>query len=142
MNRPAIVGLIDDHVLLRRGLATLLIENGYPQVIEADNGRQFIDHLAEHPFPDIVILDINMPVMDGYATAKWLKQHHPEVKILALSMYDDEQSIIRMLRYGAGGYILKDVEPEELKTAISTILEKGYYHNELVSSKLIHSMQS
>jgi DNA-binding NarL/FixJ family response regulator len=142
MSKPEIVGLVDDHVLLRKGLASLLIDNGYPLVIQADNGKQFIEKLSGDEIPSIVLLDINMPVMDGYATALWLKENHPQMKILALSMYDDEHSIIRMLRHGAGGYILKDCEPTELKMAIEAILQKGYYHNELVSSKLIHTMQN
>ncbi len=140
MSKPIVVGLVDDHVLLRKGLASLLMENGYPTVIQADNGKHFIEKLSTGEVPDIVLLDINMPVMDGYASATWLKENHPEMKILALSMYDDEHSIIRMLRHGAGGYILKDCEPAELKTAIEAIIQKGYYHNELVSSKLIHNM--
>lgn len=142
MRKPAIVALVDDHVLLRKGLAALLEENGYPNVMQADNGRQFVASLSNGNVPDVVLLDINMPVMDGYATATWLKKHHPAVKILALSMYDDEHSIIKMLRHGAGGYILKDCEPVELKVAIEEMLEKGYYHNELVSSKLIHTVQN
>lgn len=142
MSTPVIVGLVDDHVLLRKGLATLLMENGYPIVIQADNGKQFIEKLSAGEVPNIVLLDINMPVMDGYATASWLKENRPQMKILALSMYDDEHSIIRMLRHGAGGYILKDCEPAELKTAIEAITQKGYYHNELVSSRLIHTMQN
>jgi len=142
MSKPVVVGLVDDHVLLRKGLASLLMENGYPSVIQADNGKQFIEKLEAGEVPNIVLLDINMPVMDGYATATWLKEHRPDMKILALSMYDDEHSIIRMLRHGAGGYILKDCEPAELKTAIEAIVQKGYYHNELVSSKLIHTMQN
>ena len=115
MSNPVIVGLVDDHVLLRKGLATLLMENGYPTVIQADNGKHFIEKLSSGEVPHIVLLDINMPVMDGYATASWLKENQPQMKILALSMYDDEHSIIRMLRHGAGGYILKDCEPSELK---------------------------
>jgi DNA-binding NarL/FixJ family response regulator len=142
MTKPIIVGLVDDHVLLRKGLATLLMENGYPTVIQADHGKHFIEKISSGEVPNIVLLDINMPIMDGYATASWLKENHPQMKILALSMYDDEHSIIRMLRHGAGGYILKDCEPAELKTAIEAITQKGYYHNELVSSRLIHTMQN
>lgn len=142
MSKPVIVGLVDDHVLLRKGLASLLVDNGYSSVIQADNGKQFIEKLEEGEVPNIVLLDINMPVMDGYDTATYLKEHFPQMKILALSMYDDEHSIIRMLRHGAGGYILKDCEPTELEIAIDSILQKGYYHNELVSSRLIHTMQN
>lgn len=142
MNKSTVLGLVDDHILLREGLAILLQENGYPNVIQADNGKQLVEKLATSNVPDLVLLDINMPIMDGFATATWLKQRHPSVKILVLSMYDDEHSIIKMLRHGAGGYILKDCEPAELKAAIESMLTKGYYHNELVSSKLIHTMQN
>jgi len=90
--------------------------------------------------PDIVLLDINMPEMDGYETAQWLKQHHPDVKVLALSMYDNETSIIRMLKSGARGYILKDSEPGELKAALRALEEKGFYYSDLVSGKLMHAI--
>jgi len=83
-----------------------------------------------------------MPVMDGYTTAQWLRTHHPDIKILALSVYDDENAIIRMLHAGARGYVLKDCEPEELTSAISILAERGFYHSELVSSKLMHTLQS
>ena len=137
-----VIGLVDDHILLRKGLGSLLQDNGYPDIVQADNGKHFIEKLSAGEIPDLVLLDINMPVMDGFTTASWLKQHHPAVKILALSMYDDEHSIIKMLRHGAGGYILKDCEPSELKVAIESMLSKGYYHNELVSSKLINTVQN
>lgn len=141
MSNNIIVGLVDDHVLLRKGLASLLEDSGYTHVVQADNGKQFVDKLAGGVIPNLVLLDINMPLMDGYATALWLRDNHPQMKVLALSMYDDERSIIRMLRNGAGGYILKDCEPAELKVAIEAMLQKGYYHNELVSSRLIHTMR-
>lgn len=142
MSNNVIVGLVDDHVLLRKGLASLLEDNGYTRVVQADNGKHFVDKLAMGDIPNLVLLDINMPIMDGYTTALWLREHHPQMKVLALSMYDDERSIIRMLRNGAGGYILKDCEPAELKVAIETMLQKGYYHNELVSSRLIRNMRN
>jgi len=85
-------------------------------------------------------MDINMPEMDGFETTQWLKQNHPEVKVLALSMYDNETSIIRMLKCGAKGYILKDSEPAELKAAIAAIMDKGFYYSDLVSGKLMHAI--
>jgi two-component system invasion response regulator UvrY len=132
--------LIDDHVLLRNGLASLVKNLGHSVLFEADNGKDFIGKLKPRSLPDIVLLDINMPEMDGYDTARWIKNNHPEIKILTLSMYDRESSIIRMLRNGAKGYILKDSDPKELKTAINSLMEKGYYHSELVTSKLIHAI--
>jgi two-component system, NarL family, invasion response regulator UvrY len=136
------VGLVDDHVLLRKGLANLLSEEGFEVAIQAKNGRELTEMVNRKNIPDVVIADINMPVMDGYATATWLRSHYPEVKILALSMYDDEQAIIRMLHCGAGGYVLKDCAPEEFTTAIHSIHERGYYHSELVGSRLIQSISS
>lgn len=132
--------LADDHTLLRMGLAQLLQSLGYNVLFEADNGSEFIKLLDIANLPDILLLDINMPVMDGFETTQWLKQHHPSVKVLALSMYDNETSIIRMLKCGAKGYILKDSEPAELKTAIEDILTKGFYYSDLVSGKLMHAI--
>jgi DNA-binding NarL/FixJ family response regulator len=85
-------------------------------------------------------MDINMPEMDGFETTVWLKKNYPEIKVLVLSMYDNEASIIRMLKCGAKGYILKDCEPSVLKTAIEDVLIKGYFYSDLVSGKLIHAL--
>src|SRR6185369_8165289 len=132
--------LTDDHVLLRNGLAALVKDLGHTVLFEANNGRDLIDKLHPVNLPDVVLLDINMPEMDGYETAQWLKENHPDVKVLALSMYDNESSIIRMLKCGAKGYILKDSEPAELKAAIDDLVTKGYYYSDLVSGKLIHAI--
>lgn len=136
----ATVALVDDHVLLRKGLASLLEDLDHQVVCQADNGKEFTEKLAGAPLPEVVLLDINMPVMDGYQTAQWLKTHYPEVKVLALSMNDDEHAMIRMLKNGARGYVLKDCEPQELKTAIHALMTKGYYHSEMVTARLIHSL--
>ncbi|MCP2848802.1 response regulator transcription factor, partial [Salmonella enterica subsp. enterica serovar Typhimurium] len=80
-----------------------------------------------------------MPEMDGYDTALWIKRNQPDIKVLALSMYDTENAIIRMLKNGAKGYILKDIDPSEFKTALDALVRKGYYHSELVTGKLIHA---
>lgn len=132
--------LVDDHVLLRNGLAGLLKSLGHTVLFEADNGKRFIEKLQEKALPDIVLLDINMPEMDGYKTAKWLKQHYPEIKILALSMYDNENAIISMLKNGAKGYILKDSDPSQLKSALHDLMHKGFYYSELVSGKLMNAI--
>ncbi len=134
------IALTDDHVLLRNGLAELVAKLGHTILFEADNGQDFIDKLDAQHLPDIVLLDINMPEMDGYDTSQWLKQHHPQVKVLALSMYNNEASIIRMLKCGAKGYILKDSEPWELQLAIESLATKGYYYSDLVSGKLINAI--
>ena len=132
--------LIDDHTLLRRGLKQLVESLGHTVLFEADNGKDLIEKLKPKSLPDLLLLDINMPEMDGYETARWIKQHHPDIRILALSMYDNESAIIRMLQCGARGYILKDSEPAELKAAIEDVMNKGYYYSDLVSGKLIHAI--
>ena len=136
----ATIVLTDDHVLLRNGLAALVKSLGHTVLFEADNGKDLISKLDKKNLPEIVLMDINMPEMDGYETAQWLKENHHEIKVLALSMYDNENSIIRMLKSGAKGYILKDCEPAELKAAIDAVVSKGYYYSDLVSGKLIHAI--
>jgi DNA-binding NarL/FixJ family response regulator len=136
----ATIALVDDHILLRNGLANLLRDFNYDVLFEASNGKQFIEKLESYPLPQVVLMDINMPLMDGYEATLWLKKNHPSVNVLVLSMFDDETAIIRMLKNGAKGYILKDTDPEELEKAIESILQKGFYHSELISGKLIHAI--
>ena len=134
------IALADDHTVMRNGLATLLKGLGYAILFEADNGKDLITKINKDNLPDVALLDINMPVMDGYETAAWLKENFPEVKVLALSMYDDEAAIIRMLKNGAKGYVLKDSNIADVKTAIESVISKGYYQSDLVTGKLIHSI--
>src|SRR6478609_3662740 len=98
------LALVDDHVLLRNGLAGLVKNLGHNVVFEANNGNDFIEKLNSGSLPQIVLMDINMPEKDGYETTQWLKSTYPEIKVLALSMYDSESAIIRMLKSGAKGY--------------------------------------
>jgi len=134
------IALADDHTVMRNGLATLLKGLGYSILFEADNGKDFINKINKDNLPDVALLDINMPVMDGYDTAAWLKENFPDVRVLALSMYDDEAAIIRMLKNGARGYVLKDSNIADVRIAIESVMTKGYYHSELVTGKLIHSI--
>ncbi|HSN08644.1 MAG TPA: response regulator transcription factor [Hanamia sp.] len=137
------VVLIDDHILLRNGLANLIESFGnYKVLFQADNGEHFIEKLDASNLPDIILMDINMPIKDGFETSLWLKEKHPEIKILALSMYDNENSIIKMFKAGAKGYILKDCDPSELKTALNALATKGFFYSEMVTGKLIHSINA
>ncbi|MCU7549963.1 response regulator transcription factor [Chitinophagaceae bacterium LB-8] len=135
------VALVDDHVLLRKGLANLISIQGFDIHLECDNGKQLVNKLNKDDLPHIVLMDINMPEMDGFEATLWLKKNYPSVKVLALSMYDDDNAIIRMLRNGAKGYILKESEPSELKAAIDAVVTKGFYYSETVTGKLVHSIQ-
>jgi DNA-binding NarL/FixJ family response regulator len=138
-NSKTAVALVDDHILLRKGLASLIRGFGpYMILFEACDGKDLINKINPRFLPEIVLLDINMPGMDGYSTALWLKRNHPEVKVLAISMFENENSIVRMLKNGAKGYVLKDAEPSELNMALNSIAHKGFYYSEMVTGKLIH----
>jgi DNA-binding NarL/FixJ family response regulator len=141
MSDMKFVALVDDHTMFRKGLAVLI--NLFPQykvLLDVGNGREFIDQLDPDHLPDIVLLDINMPVMDGFATAAWISANHPGIRVLALSTMDSDTTIIKMIHQGARGYILKDADPKELQLAFEEILAKGYYYNEILTRKVIQSI--
>lgn len=131
------VAIVDDHALFRKGLVFLIQELKQIEVVfEAENGEVMKYMIAKGLVPDVVLMDIKMPVLDGYGASKWLKENHPEIKILALSMYEDERAVIGMIRSGAGGYLLKSSGPRELLSAVRIINEKGVFINEKMSGKL------
>ncbi len=133
-NEKIAVAIVDDHTLFRSGLASLMEEfEEITVVFEAINGIDLQEKLKKNT---------NMPLMDGYATAKWIKANAPHINILALSMFEDEKAIIGMLKAGAGGYLLKESKPSELLIAIKTIKEKGFYINDLVSGRLLTSLKT
>jgi DNA-binding NarL/FixJ family response regulator len=141
MSDTKLIALVDDHAMFRNGLAHLInLFPNYKVLLEADNGKDFIEKLTPEMLPDIVLLDISMPEMDGYATAHWIQVNYPEIKVLALSMLDSDTSIIKMIRNGARGYVLKNAKTDELKLAFKEVLDKGYYYSEIVSRKLLQSI--
>ena len=138
---PVLVALVDDHKLFRKGMVELINGfSGFSVRWEANNGRELTGLLQPGYLPDIVLLDINMPEMDGYETALWLQGHYPQVKVLALSMYDKEEAIIKMLKSGARGYILKDADPADLRAALTDLVRKGFHYSDLVSGTLMSSI--
>ena len=131
------VALADDHIVLRHALATLMNSSGICQVIyEFNNGQELINQLKPEKLPDVIILDMNMPLMDGYETAAWVSARYPDVRILMLTMYDSELTLIRLLQAGVKGFLKKDVHPSELLNAIQAVHEFGYYYSSQTSSKL------
>jgi DNA-binding NarL/FixJ family response regulator len=136
------IAMADDHVLLRQGLAGIITSFGnYHIQLQASNGKDLIEQLKTiRPLPDLILLDISMPIMDGFETSAYLQLHYPSIKVLALSMMDNEDAIIRMIRNGARGYVLKDANPEELKAALHDVITKGYYYSDLISGRLIFSI--
>jgi two-component system, NarL family, invasion response regulator UvrY len=137
------IALVDDHLLFRKGLATIINSfSDYQIIIEASSGKEFTTLISPSNMPAIIILDVTMPNMNGYETANWIHHQYPEIKILALSMLDDEKAIIKMLKNGAKGYILKDSDPRDLKEALDQLMQKGVYLNELMCTHLIDNINN
>lgn len=135
------VAITDDHVLLRGALAGLVNSfDGYTVIMEADNGKELKAKIQQHQVPDIVLLDVNMPEMNGFETTHWLNKNYPFIKVLVLSMLSDETTIIKMFRLGAKGYLLKNTDAMELKAALDAIWSKNVYLSEYVSNKLVSGL--
>lgn len=140
-NKKIQVMITDDHVLLRNALARVVNSfDGYTVMMEADNGKDLKNKIMKHQVPDVVLLDVNMPEMDGFETTQWLHKNYPFIKIIVLSMLSDEKTIIKMFRLGASGYLLKNTDTDELKNALDAVTNKNVYLSEYVSSKLVSGL--
>ena len=138
------IAIVDDHTLFRKGLVSLIeiIEKDITILLEADNGLDMQQKISAAHLPDIVLMDINMPGMDGFAAVEWLSKNHPTIKVLVVSMVETEEGIMRMLKLGVKGYLSKDVEPDELNSALTAIINKGFYYTDFITGKLVHTLQS
>ena len=117
--------LVDDQHIIRQGLKSMLESNSDMQVIgEAENGQRALDQIPLLQ-PDLVLMDIRMPVMDGVAATAAIVQHYPDTKVLVLTTFDDDEYVLQAMRLGAKGYLLKDTEPDELTLAIRSVY-KGH----------------
>ena len=131
------VSMADDHILLRNALATLIDGFGNCRVIhQSGSGKELLQSINDGLIPDVVILDLNMPDMNGFETASWLQKNKPDILVLMLTMYDSELSLIRLLQAGVKGFLKKDIHPNELKLAIKSVVETGYYYSNHTTSKL------
>lgn len=144
MSEKIRLALADDHNLFRKGVEELIEDFDNMEVVASvANGRELINRLsAAKEQPDVCLLDINMPEMNGFETAKKIKELWPDIKILAVSVYDSEFNVLGMLRAGAGGYILKDTQPQVLRVAIESLYKNGFYHSELVTGKILHQFMT
>jgi len=135
------IAIVDDHTMFRRGLFTLInLFDGYEVLFDASNGEEFIQKIDPNHLPDIALLDIQMPQMDGYRTAEWITKNYPQIKILVLSTMDAETSIIKMIKNGAKGYVLKEAEPKELKQAFDEVISEGFFYNDSITRKIMRSL--
>ncbi|MEL6533919.1 MAG: response regulator transcription factor [Bacteroidota bacterium] len=136
------VAIVDDHVLIAKALTAIIEKLGpYRVLYEVENGQQLTQRFQEpRNIPDVVLLDVNMPVMDGFETATWLKAQHPQVHILALSVRDEEDTLIRMIKAGAQGYLLKNARPPELKLALESVMSKGFYYPDWATHKVFQAL--
>lgn len=137
------IAIADDHTLVRKSIAAMLEADGsFRVVVDAENGLDLLDKLATVSTPiDVCLLDVSMPKMDGYHTLLALKEAYPEMRFLVLTQLEHEYIVVRMLRAGASGYMLKSTDPSELKDAIRTILTHSYYQSKLVNGRLFSLVQ-
>jgi DNA-binding NarL/FixJ family response regulator len=134
------IAIADDYKIFREGLKVSLSSDDNLQVMmEADNGEDLLKELTTQT-PDVILMDLKMPIMDGMETTKEVRKKHPSIKILVVTMYEDDKFIIHMMENGAHGYLLKNAEPEEIKRSIHAVFENGYYFNDLVNKALLKKL--
>ena len=139
---PTSIAIVDDHHLVAELLADLVRKfDQYNVLFVAENGRDLLNQIQRsNQIPDIALVDLSMPVMDGFETAVQLRQLYPTIRVLALSMADREEHIVRMIRNGARGYLLKGCRSSELRQALDDLMVKGYYYNDFLTTQLIRSL--
>jgi len=132
--------IVDDHILIAKALEGIIDNfNEFEVIYVCENGKDLIQKFEDKgKIPDIILLDISMPIMDGFETAAWLTQNHPEIKVMALSMQGDDNSVIKMIKNGAKGYLLKNTHPKDLETALTKLNSDGFFYPEW-ASKIIFS---
>ena len=134
------VAIADDYKIFREGLKVSLAQDDGLQVIfEAENGEELLAAM-ESKLPDLIIMDLKMPIMDGMEATQIVRKKYPDVKVLVVSMYEDDKFIIHLMEIGANGYLLKNAEPEEIRKAIYAVCENGYYFNDLVNKALLKKL--
>ncbi|WP_345333889.1 response regulator transcription factor [Mucilaginibacter defluvii] len=140
LTEPIRIALVDDHRLFRSGIVSM-INNlpGFSILFEAGNGEELTRKISPKNKPEIVLLDINMPVMDGIETAKWLRTNYPDVCVIVLSMFEDAEKVLAMVKLGVKGYLLKDAEPAEFETALKRVAEGEVYYPDFVTKHLINN---
>ena len=140
---PISIAIADDHNLVAEALSDLIQKfDNYDVLFVAGNGRDLLNRLQRGPLPDIVLIDLNMPEIDGFDTAQQLRELHSTVRVLALSMTDREEHIVRMIRNGARGYLIKGCHPSELRRALDDVMTRGFYYSEFLTNQLIRNLNA
>ncbi|GCC51146.1 DNA-binding response regulator [Chryseotalea sanaruensis] len=135
------VYIADDHTIFRKAMVSLLQSfERVASVKDAENGKELLA-LVKESQPDIVLLDLQMPVMDGSETCEQLYNKYPDVRVIVLSMHDSERYVLHMMDLGARAFLFKNVEPDELEAAIYSVADKDFYHNEFIASILRKSLR-
>jgi DNA-binding NarL/FixJ family response regulator len=135
------VAIADDHMLFRAGVKTALsMKKDIRMVAEADNGMQLLN-LLKHITPDVVLLDIQMPIMDGIATLPEIKKLYPEIKVVMLTMHNDHSMISKLMELGANAYLTKNSDSEVIYEAVKTVHEQEYFFNQLTNKALIDGLR-
>jgi DNA-binding NarL/FixJ family response regulator len=130
--------VVDDHLLIAKAISSI-IEGfaGFEVLYEAENGKILMEKFrSKVNIPDIVLMDISMPIMNGFETTQWLTENYPDIVVMALSVQDDDDSLIKMIKSGAKGYLHKNVHPTELEMALKTLIDKGMYFPAWATSKV------
>jgi DNA-binding NarL/FixJ family response regulator len=131
------IAIADDYKIYRDGLKVNLgMDDNLEVVLEADNGEELINGLAAAK-PDVIIMDLKMPIMDGMEATKEVRKKFNGIKVLVVTMYEDDKFIIHMMENGANGYLLKNADSDEIKKSIYSVHETGYYFNDLVNKALL-----
>jgi DNA-binding NarL/FixJ family response regulator len=142
MNKPIQVAIADDHALFRAGVRTALSAKKDVELIaEADNGMQLLN-LLRHIEPDVILLDIQMPIMDGIATLPEIRKMHPHIKVIMLSMHNDHSMISKLMEIGANSYLTKNSDSETIYQAIKTCYEQEFFFNELTNKALLTGLRT
>jgi DNA-binding NarL/FixJ family response regulator len=136
--------IVDDHTLVANTIADLINGiQGFEVAAQLKHGKELLDHFETiSKLPDIILLDINMPILNGFDTMLALNEHYPDIRVLALSMNDDDDSIIKMMKAGACGYLSKQIRQEELLLALNMVNEKGFYYTDQVLKLVMNNFKS
>jgi len=141
-SRPIKVAIADDHALFRAGVKTALaVRKDIEMIAEADNGMQLLN-LLKHIEPDVILLDIQMPLMDGVTTLPEIRKLYPDIKVIILSMHNDHSMISKLMEVGANSYLTKNSDSETIYQAIKTCFEQEFYFNELTSKALLSGLRT